>query len=169
MQAVHEAGHVFGAWMTGGHVEKVVLNPLTISRTDLDLNPNPLAVVWVGPMTGIIVPLVLWGLTSAVGLPTAFVLRFFAGCCLIANGAYIGCGSFLRIGDCGEMLRHGSAAWQLWMFGAITVPLGLWLWHKQGRHFGLGAENGKVSATSAYAVMIACLLLLGIDCLVDGR
>ena len=35
MQAVHESGHVIGAWMTGGRVERVVLHPLTISRTDL--------------------------------------------------------------------------------------------------------------------------------------
>ena len=34
MQAVHEAGHVLGACMTGGRVSQVVLHPLTISRTD---------------------------------------------------------------------------------------------------------------------------------------
>jgi len=33
MQAVHEFGHVLGAWLTGGRVERVVLSPLTISRT----------------------------------------------------------------------------------------------------------------------------------------
>ncbi|MGC3965806.1 MAG: hypothetical protein QM775_00075 [Pirellulales bacterium] len=32
MQAIHEAGHVFGAWLTEGRVERVVLHPLTISR-----------------------------------------------------------------------------------------------------------------------------------------
>ena len=35
MQAVHEAGHVLGARVTGGRVERIVLYPLTISRTDL--------------------------------------------------------------------------------------------------------------------------------------
>ncbi len=31
MMAVHELGHVVGAWLTGGRVAKVVLHPLTIS------------------------------------------------------------------------------------------------------------------------------------------
>ena len=35
MQAVHELGHAIGAWISGGHVERVVLHPLTISRTDV--------------------------------------------------------------------------------------------------------------------------------------
>ena len=31
MQAVHEFGHVIGAWVTNGSVEKVVLKPLVFS------------------------------------------------------------------------------------------------------------------------------------------
>lgn len=53
MQAVHELGHVAGAWLTGGRVERVVLHPLTISRTDLATNPHPLPVVWAGPVVSI--------------------------------------------------------------------------------------------------------------------
>lgn len=45
MQAIHECGHVLGAWLTGGQVARVVLNPLTLSRTDLAENPRPLVVV----------------------------------------------------------------------------------------------------------------------------
>src|SRR5262245_57164104 len=86
MQAVHESGHVLGAWWTGGRVAQVVLQPLTISRTDLADNPCPLVVVWAGPVVGVVVPLLLWGLAAAAGLPGAFVLRFFAGFCLLANG-----------------------------------------------------------------------------------
>lgn len=52
MQAVHEAGHVLGAWVTGGRVAQVVLWPLTISRTDLAENPHPAVVVCVGPICG---------------------------------------------------------------------------------------------------------------------
>src|SRR5947209_16580674 len=101
MQAVHESGHVLGAWLTGGRVARVVLHPLTISRTDLVSNPNPLAVVWAGPVVGAVAPLGLWGLAAAARLTAAFVLRFFAGFCLLANGLYIGVGSLDRIGDCG--------------------------------------------------------------------
>ena len=167
MQAVHELGHVSGAWLTGGKVEQVVLHPLTISRTDLSENPVPLAVVWAGPLVGAILPLLLWLAAAATKVPGSFILRFFAGFCLIANGLYISLGSFGRIGDCGEMLRHGSAIWHLWLFGLIAAPIGIWLWHGQGVEFGLGKSAKTVNPIIAYiiaAISIATLvaeILLG--------
>jgi hypothetical protein len=138
MQWVHELGHVLAAWLTGGRVERVVLYPWTISRTDLAENPAPLVVVWGGPMVGVLLPLAAWGVLAAARFRGAFVARFFAGFCLIANGAYIGCGSLAGIGDCGEMLRQGSPIWTLWLFGLICAPVGLALWHGQGPRFGMG-------------------------------
>ncbi len=169
MQAVHEFGHVLGAWLTGGRVARVVLHPLTISRTDLAHNPSPLLVVWAGPIFGVLLPLALWGIAAALRLAGAFVLRFFAGFCLIANGAYIALGSVDRIGDCGEMLRHGSALWQLWLFGATTVPAGFWLWHRLGRHFGLGSAGDRISAGVAYTSLAVCLGLLALALAVGGE
>ncbi len=162
MQALHELGHVCGAWLTGGQVSRVVLHPLTISRTDLSDNPDPLVVVWSGPVLGVALPLLLWGLAAVLRLPGAFVLRFFAGFCLIANGAYIAGGSFDRIGDCRQMLQHGSPMWALWLFGALTVPAGLWLWHRQGVHFGLGAARGKVSLGVACVSLVGCVVLVAL-------
>jgi hypothetical protein len=138
MQAVHEAGHVVGAWVSGGEVERVVLHPLSISRTDVRPNPHPLFVVWAGPLIGVLLPLALWGAATTIRMRGAFVLRFFAGFFCVANGAYIGLGSFAKVGDCGEMLQHGTPIWLLWLFGIITIPLGFLLWHRQGIHFGLG-------------------------------
>jgi hypothetical protein len=169
MQAVHESGHVLGAWLTGGRVARVVLHPLTISRTDLADNPYPLAVVWAGPVVGVAAPLLLWALAAGVRMPGAFGLRFFAGFCLIANGLYIGVGSFGGVGDCGEMLRHGSELWHLWAFGAAAAPLGLWLWHGQGPHFGLGAADGQVSRGVAYGSLVVCLALLVLGFAVGGE
>ena len=102
-------------------------------------------------------------------MPGAFVLRFFAGFCLLANGAYIAFGSFDRVGDCGEMLRHGSSLWSLWLFGAVTMPAGLWLWHRQGPHFGLGAAEGQVNPAVAYASLVACAALLILGLVIDGE
>ncbi|HUE74155.1 MAG TPA: hypothetical protein VMP01_24955 [Pirellulaceae bacterium] len=160
MQQVHELGHVLGAAATGGRVERVVLHPLTISRTDVAENRQPLVVVWAGPLIGILLPLVLWMATALLRLRIAFLLRFFAGFCLIANGAYIGGGSFGGIGDCGEMLRHGSPIWLLWLFGLLTVPAGLVLWNGQGKHFGIGRDAADVDAVAIAASTIALVLLL---------
>jgi hypothetical protein len=168
-QAAHELGHVLGASWTGGRVARVVLHPLTLSRTDLADNPRPLFVVWAGPVLGVLLPLALWGFALLARLPEAFLLRFFAGFCLIANGAYIAFGSFDGVGDCGEMLRHGSSLWQLWLFGAATMPAGLWLWHGQGRHFGLGPAQGRVSARATWASLVACVLLLALAFAVGGE
>ena len=168
MQAVHELGHVIGAWLTGGRVARVVLHPLTISRTDMADNPQPLVVAWSGPLFGIVVPLLLWLLAAILRLAATFVLRFFAGFCLIANGAYLAAGAWARIGDAGDLLRHGSPGWCLWLFGVLAVPAGLWLWHRQGRHFGLGAEPAEVRPAVACGVGVACALLDILGWLLDG-
>jgi hypothetical protein len=90
MQIVHELGHVIGAWWTGGVVAKVVLRPWTFSRTELTSNPEPALVAWAGPMIGALAPLVSWLVAKIGHCPGAYLLRFFAGFCLIANGAYLG-------------------------------------------------------------------------------
>lgn len=164
MQQVHESGHVLTAWWTGGAVERVVLNPVSFSRTDLVSNPSPLAVAWGGPVFGVLFPLAVWGLAEKLRVSSAFLLRFFAGFCLIANGAYLGFGAWDRIGDCGELLRHGAENWQLWAFGAVTIPTGLRLWHRQATSFGIGREPAPVSprlflgALGVLAVLLALAL-----------
>lgn len=168
MQAVHEMGHVVGAWLTGGQVTQVVLHPLTISRTDVGPNPSPGWVVWAGPCFGCLAPVLLYAVARLIRLPGHYVLRFFAGFCLIANGLYIAGGSFEGIGDCGVMLKHGSQPWQLWLFGAVTAPLGLWLWHNQGVYFGLGKAEGKVNRRVTVAMCCVSLLLLLNAFIVDG-
>jgi hypothetical protein len=169
MQALHEAGHVISARLTGGRVARVVLHPLTISRTDLAHNPRPLAVAWSGPMAGVLFPVLLWCAAEGLRVPGAFVLRFFAGFCCVANGAYIGAGAFEGVGDAGEMIRHGSPVWHLWAFGAVLVPIGLGLWHGQGRHFGVGEVRGEVSPPIAYATLAALMVLMVAGFLVDGE
>jgi hypothetical protein len=169
MQAVHETGHVVAACLTGGRVERVVLYPLTISRTDLEHNPAPLVVVWAGPVLGVLLPLGFWGAAAWYRLKGAFVLRFLAGFCLIANGVYIGGGSFDRVGDCGEMLRHGTPIWVLWLFGGMTAAAGLALWHRLGAHFGLGEARGRVSPGVTWACLAGCAILVVLGFWVDGE
>lgn len=151
MQAVHELGHVLGALLTGGTVERVVLHPFTISRTDLGHNPNPALVAWAGPIGGILIPLVLWGLAKVLLPSGTFFLRFFAGFCMLANGLYIGGGSFVGVGDCGDLLRAGESLWLLWLFGVISAPTGLFLWHRLGPAFGIGPKRQRVTWQKAMA------------------
>jgi hypothetical protein len=169
MQAVHELGHVVGAWLTGGKVARVVLHPLTISRTDLADNPRPLLVVWAGPVLGCLLPLAAWGLTVLLRCPWAYLPRFFAGFCLVTNGGYIAGGALDGFGDAGVMLRHGSPLAWLLAFGAVTMPAGFWLWHRQGPYFGLGPAKGKVSAPAAYACLAALVVLIVLGVVIDGE
>jgi hypothetical protein len=128
MMLVHEAGHAIGALSTGGTVQRVVWGPFSLSRTDVSPDPSPLLVAWAGPVIGATLPL----LAMACLRPTRLrrPAAFFAGFCLIANGAYIGIGWLDRAGDAGEMVRLGSPQWLLITFGVITVASGLWIWHR---------------------------------------
>jgi hypothetical protein len=159
MMIVHEAGHVAGAVLTGGRVRRVVLTPVGFSRTDVMPDPRPLIVVWAGPVVGAAAPLCAWAIAEAAKVSVAYLLRFFAGFCLIANGAYIGAGSFGRVGDAYPMLLFGSSMWQLWLFGLLTAPAGLLLWHRLGPHFGLGANPLAVSRRH---VRLMCVVLIAI-------
>ena len=160
MMAAHELGHIVGAWLTGGAVAKVVLHPLTISRTDLAHNPHPLAVTWAGPLLGVLLPLLLWLPSQRWGWPGWYVLRFFAGFCLIANGAYLGVGVFDRVGDAGDLLRYGAAPWQLVAFGLVTVPAGFAMWHRLGPHFGFGADVDRRVAWGCAGMLVVLVALM---------
>ncbi len=169
MQAVHEFGHMLGAWLTGARVERVILHPLTISRTDVAENTHPLTVVWAGPLVGVMLPLLLWLAARQLQLRGAFLLRFFAGFCLVANGLYIGVGSFEQVGDCHEMLRNGSDLWHLWFFGIVCTVAGFALWHRLGAHFGLGPNAQLISPRLAWSVAISSAGLLLIELILSAR
>jgi hypothetical protein len=131
MMTLHEAGHVLNALMSGGRVSRVTIPLLGFSRTDLSVNPHPLWVAWGGPVWGCAFALaalllagILWRFVPAA--------RLFAGFCLIANGAYIGLGGLMTAGDGHDLLRQGAPGWSLLLFGIVTVPAGLYLWHLAG-------------------------------------
>jgi hypothetical protein len=169
MQAVHELGHVVGAWTTGGTVERVVLHPLTISRTDVHDDPQPLVTVWCGPILGALLPLVGWLLSFRCPLPWEHALRFFAGFCLIANGAYLAYGSFDGIGDAGELLKQGSSRWTLWLFGGITIPAGLVVWHWLGPRFGFSRSTLPLRPRDVVWMWIAVVTVVVLEMALSPR
>jgi hypothetical protein len=169
MQVVHELGHVIGAVLSGGKVTQVVLLPWTFSRTDVGPNPHPLAVAWAGPVLGALLPLCALLVARALRAPGPYLFRFFAGFCLIANGEYIGVGSFQGLADAGDMLRYGSPQWSLIAFGLLTVPPGLYMWNRLGPHFGFGEAKGSVSRPAAMVSLALLLALAGLEIVLGRR
>lgn len=163
MMAVHEGGHFLCAQLTNGRVTSVVLHPLAISRTDVMPNPQPLIVCWGGPILGCAVPLILWGICRMLYARFAFLIRFFAGFCLIANGAYIVCGSFEGIGDAGELLRLGMSPPILWGFGLLTVPTGFLIWHGAGADFSFGPDAKTLDPTAPKLTAILLIVIVVIE------
>ena len=169
MQAVHELGHVIGALASGGTVSHVVLYPTTISRTDVFPNPHPLIEVWAGPLVGAVLPVLAFLVASALRVPGLYLFRFFAGFCLLANGVYIGGGSFQGIADAGELLMHGARHWQLLVFGIVTAPLGLYFWNGLGPALGLGDAHGRVSRAAAVTSLCLFAATVGIEMAIGSK
>jgi len=92
----------------------------------------------------------------------AFLMRFFAGFCLIANGAYIGFGSFEGVGDAGDLLRLGILPPILWGFGLLTIPTGFLVWHGAGAGFGFGphAKTLDPAASRLTAILLIAIVVL---------
>lgn len=160
MQILHESGHVLHAWFSNGTVTKVVLHPLTISRTDVAPNPYPLFVVWGGPIWGCLLPLLLWFTTKQRLSKIEYFLRFLTGFCLIANGAYLGVGSFYPVGDAETLLQLGTPEWLLALFGATTIPAGLWFWNGLGIRFGFGKGGDAIENRTILLLSLLMILLI---------
>jgi hypothetical protein len=154
---------VLGAWCTGSTVAKVVLRPWTFSRTDLAVNRSPVLVTWAGPLVGAALPVVAWLAAKVLRCPCDYLLRFFAGFCLVANGAYVGGGAFYHEGDAGVIQIYGFPSWPLYVFGAVAVSAGLGLWHGEGVHFGFGGASGHVErrAVATCVIALGVVLMLG--------
>jgi len=134
MQAVHEFGHALAAWGSGATVERVVLLP--ISRTDTRNVEYPLFVYGAGAMFGVVFPILLWLIACWYRWRAAYLCRFFAGFCLVANGTYIGCDfSITGPTDAGLLIEYGANRLALILFGVLCASGGLFLWHGQSRFF----------------------------------
>jgi hypothetical protein len=163
MQAVHELGHVVGAMLSGGRVAQVILHPAQISQTRLTDNPHPQFVAWMGPLFGVALPAAIMLIARIANWRGGHAFQFFAGFCLVANGAYLAFGSIGRIGDAGDLLHHGAAPLLLWLFGLVTIPTGLWLWNGLGPNFGLGSGGGRVDRGVAYIMLMLVVVLIVLE------
>lgn len=155
-QAVHEFGHVLHLWLSGGTVEYVVLHPLRLSYTHAGANPDRLFVVIGGPLWGCVLPLALWGVAKLAVPSRAYLARFFAGTCLVANGVYLAADALMQGGDGRELALCGVPVGVTVAVGVVCFIAGLFLWNGQGPRFGIGAEAQDVRRSDA--VIMAGLL-----------
>lgn len=163
MMLAHETGHVLAADATGGQVQKVVWHPLALSRTDVNPNPCPRIVVWLGPVLGVALPLAVAGLMTVIRPSISYLFIFFAGACLIANGAYIAFGTLDEAGDAGDMIRLGTPLWLMWLSGLLASAIGLWLWHLVSPKLGFGKQPQPlhVAHTLGAVLVAAAITALG--------
>ncbi len=159
--AVHEFGHVLAAWLTGGSIERVTLHPLQISWTALMTNPHPQLVAWGGPVFGVLIPVILVAIGRITRIAGLYLLRFFAGFCLVANGVYLLIDAFERNGDGGALLRHGAAVWELFLFSVLTTPAGFWMWNGLGPFFGVGKSAKRVNPWAAIFSVVLLAVSVG--------
>lgn len=165
MMAVHELGHVMGAWVTGGRVTRVVLHPLALSRTDVTPNPHPLIETWSGPLVGVLLPAALVGIVWRRRDVIRGMVMFFAGFCLIANGVYVGAGAIDPVGDAADLLHMGTPRWLMLAFGLFSTLPGLWLWHRASPSLGLGKHSLPVQPRHAYVTFALAVAVLILGCL----
>ncbi|HZW06782.1 MAG TPA: hypothetical protein VFF65_06635 [Phycisphaerales bacterium] len=137
MMAVHEGGHAIGARLTGGHITRVVLTPLALSRTDVSPNPAPLTVAWCGPLIGALAPAAVCALLALAQRNPGRWLRAFAGFCLVVNGLYLASGAVAPAGDTQDLLQLGSPPALLAAAGLPLAAAGLWMWHRLGPLWGI--------------------------------
>lgn len=130
MMAVHEAGHVLHARLSGGVVDRVEIPLLGFSQTFYSVNPRPHFVAWGGPVWGSLIPLILLALLARGPRLVRRIVQFFAGFCLVANGAYLGMGWTTGAGDAADLVALGTPLWVLIAFGICTISAGLYLWHR---------------------------------------
>ena len=159
MMLVHEGGHILGAICTGGQIRAVIWHPLVFSRTDVQPNPHPLIEVWAGPVLGCLLPLAVWCVPAIRRWGLGYLVAFFVGFCLIANGAYVGVGAFDPVGDAREMIRLGTPRGAMIAFGFVAMSAGFYLWHAISPRLGFGREPAKIGPSHVlYAVGVAFVL-----------
>ena len=161
MQLLHELGHLVAAWLLGVEVVRFHFGLLTVSHTMLNdagqSQATLLAVTWAGSIMGMLLPLVIWGGVALFRLREAFLARFLAGFCLVANGCYLLCGPADGYADTGVLLANGAMRWQLAIVGILGIALGFLLWNRQGSHFGIGPTPCPIRRQSI-AVSVICLV-----------
>ena len=143
--------------------------PVTLSRTEVEFNKAPRFVAWGGFIWGIAVPLGVLAAFRAFGSRYFFLPQFFAGFCLVANGAYMTAGAVWQIGDSADLLKHGESKALLVVLGTLLTAAGFWAWNGLGRYFAIGRHAERVAPRLAWTIAGATAILIAMELIVDSR
>lgn len=163
MMAVHELCHALAGILTGGTLVGINLHPLRFSSTQVAPNPYPVIEIIAGPLGGALLPLLVYTLAKACRRSWDYLAGFFAGVCLVANGAYLAFGWIDAVGDTGQLLRLGVPAWLMIVLGIPMMVAGLGCWHRLGRSFGFGKDRTAINPRHVIAMPIFLASLLAIE------
>jgi hypothetical protein len=158
MMIVHELGHVLAAWATGSTLSGVVVPWVGLSQTVIPVYRHPTWVVGTGPIVGVLVPIAAWGAGRSLGASRAWleVLRFFAGFCLVANGAYMASAFLSPAGDTEDLLALSVPVWAFGAPGLLALAAGLWVWN------GLGKARDALRSSSSPGLTRAAVWFAGV-------
>ncbi|MGE3407168.1 MAG: hypothetical protein AB7I37_10170 [Pirellulales bacterium] len=170
MMVFHLLGHLVYAVMADALIFGVELQPFSLSAEPKILfNPRPMLVAWGGPIWGSALPILLLWMVRATRPTWTYLATFFAGFCLIANGAHLAFGAFIPAGDAKQMLRLGMPQWVLVAFGFPVLVAGIGLLHGLSKPFGIGVPGGMVNRRHAWGVTAAWMLLAVVEWLLHTR
>lgn len=164
MLALHMTGHLIYAALSGAEVYQAQLHPLSPSAEPrMFANPSPLLVAWGGSIWGAAIPLLILWVVRASRPNLAYLATFFAGFCLVANGAHLAIGTFIPAGDARQLLWLGAPQWLLVGLGFPVMIAGIGLFNGLGKMFGMGVEQGRVNRLHAWGVTLAWIAISAVE------
>lgn len=166
MMALHMTGHLIYAALSSAEVYRAELHPFSLSaEPKMFGNPRPLFVAWGGTIWGSAIPLLIVWVVRAARPSLAYLATFFAGFCLIANGAHLAIGTFIPAGDARQLLWLGAPQGLLVGLGFPMMIAGIGLFNGLGKMFGLGVESGHVNRLHAWGVTVASAVIAATEML----
>ena len=123
LQLFHELGHIISCKINGGIVHKIAFHFNIFTETIRKGSAHPVIDIWMGPIVGILLPLLLLLIPAKKNVRE--ILFLFCAACLAGNGLYIGLGWLCDGGDGWELLRYKVSIFWLILFGLPTTLAGL--------------------------------------------
>lgn len=122
---LHEFGHAFGYWCSGGTVSAIVMEAPLPAGHVTGTSESRLMPVWggvaFGVMAGFVLQFISWSLSRCPRLH--FAVKMSAAFCFAHNGMYLLVGSLLPFADALNMITLGAPRWLLFPIGVALIVM----------------------------------------------